>query len=69
MISREEYKIYINNYINKLNEKKIALQLDALKEINTYKGDADNFFGMLRRLYYEYDCIKVAINENKSLCN
>ena len=64
---REEYKIRLNNYIFKLNKRKDVLKEESLRELNSYNGDADGFFGMMKRLYNEYDCIRVCVKENESL--
>ena len=64
---REEYKIRLNNYIFKLNKRKDVLKEESLRELNSYNGDADGFFGTMKRLYNEYDCIRVCVKENESL--
>lgn len=64
---KKEYKTRLNNYISELNKRKENLKEEALKELNSYNGDADGFFGIMKRLYNEYDCIRVCIKENESL--
>lgn len=63
----EEYKKLLNDYINELNGKKTILQEESLERLKNYKGNVDGFFGIIKGICREYDCIEVCVNENKSL--